>query len=104
MAVIAPAPTVPAPIAMPPQPRTIDETGLPFSFLCDLVLKVLYFNGSMLGREIARHVCLPFPFVEVTLRFLADEGYCSSAGVRTAALEPGEPINAGMEHGISSAG
>jgi len=104
MAVIAPAPTVPAPIAMPPQPRTIDETGLPFSFLCDLVLKVLYFNGSMLGREIARHVCLPFPFVEVTLRFLADEGYCSSAGVRTATLEPGEPINAGMEHGISSAG
>jgi len=104
MAVLAPAPTVTAPIAMPPAPRTLDETGLPFSFLCDLVLKVLYFNGNMLGRDIANHVCLPFPFIEATLRFLADEGYCSSAGVRTATLAPGEPINAGMEHSISTAG
>src|SRR6202165_5163038 len=105
MAVRAPAPVATsAPIALPPAPRTIEETGLPFSFVCDLLLKVLYFNGSMLGREIALHTCLPFAFVETTLRFLADEGYCSSTGVHTATLEPGEPINAGMQHAISSSG
>ncbi len=100
---VAPAP-VAAPIALPPEPRSSEETGLPFSFVCDLVLKVLYFNGSMLGRDIARHICLPFSFVETTLRFLADEGYSSSVGVQTATLEPGEPINAGMQHMISSTG
>jgi len=104
MAVSAAPTPVAAPIALPPAPRTADETGLPFSFVCDLVLKVLYFNGSMLGGAIARHVCLPFEFIESTLRFLSDEGYCSSSGVRTATLDPGEPINAGMQHSISTSG
>lgn len=94
----------PAPIALPPPPRTAEETGLPFSFVCDLVLKVLYFNGSMIGRDLARHVCLPFPFVETTLKFLADEGYCSSTGVRGVQLEEGETINAGMSYTISGTG
>jgi predicted ATPase with chaperone activity len=93
-----------APIALPPAPRSAEETGLPFSFVCDLVLKVLYFNGSMLGRDIANHVCLPFAFVETTLRFLADEGYSASTGVRTAGLQEGEAINAGMQYIISSTG
>ncbi len=77
MAVQAPPAPVSAPIAMPPPPRTAEETGLPFSFVCDLVLKVLYFNGTMLGRDIADHLCLPFVFIETTLRFLADEGYAA---------------------------
>src|SRR5205807_5128978 len=64
ISVTAPAPPVAAPIALPPVPRTAEETGLPFSFVCDLILKVLYFNGSMLGRDIAHHICLPFSFVE----------------------------------------
>ena len=104
MAVTAPAPPVAAPIALPPVPRTAEETGLPFSFVCDLILKVLYFNGSMLGRDIAHHICLPFSFVETALRFLGDEGYCSSVGMRAVNLDPGEHINAGMQHLISSTG
>ena len=105
MAVIAPV-SAPAssPIALPPAPRTAEETGLPFSFVCDLVLKVLYFNGSMLGRDIANHLCLPFSFIDTTSRFLADEGYCSSTGMHTATLDPGEPINAGMQHMITTTG
>ena len=104
MAVSAPPAHVPAPIALPPVPRTAEETGLPFSFVCDLVLKVLYFNGSLLGRDIASHVCLPWAFIETTLRFLGDEGYCSSAGVKSVPLHPGESINAGMQYQISSTG
>ena len=99
----SPAPA-PASIALPPNPRTVEETGLPFSFICDLVLKVLYFNGSMLGRDIAAHIRLPFGLVGGMLKFLADEGYISTAGVRMTSLDPGEDITAGMEHQISSAG
>ncbi len=103
MAVSYSAP-VAAPIALPPQPRSLEETGLPFTFICDLVLKILYFNGSMLGREIAAHSCLPFGFLETTLKFLADEGFTSTAGVRMTSLEPGETISAAMEHQISGTG
>jgi len=93
-----------APIAFPPVPTSLEETGLPFSFLCDLVLKVLYYNGSMLGRDLANHVCLPFPLVEQTIKFLADEGYCGSTGVRMSHIESGESISAGMQYLISTAG
>lgn len=103
MAVLAPAPAS-APIALPPQPRTAEETGLPFSFICDLLLKVLYFNGNMLGRDLAAHTCLPFSFLETTLKFLADEGYISTTGVRMTSLSHGETISAGMEHQISTTG
>ncbi len=103
MVVSLPAP-VSSPIALPPQPRVIEETGLPFSFICDLVLKILYFNGSMLGREIAAHTCLRFAILETALKFIADEGYTSTAGVRMTSLAPGESISAAMEHQISSTG
>ena len=103
MAVLLPT-AVPSPIALPPAPRTAEETGLPFSFICDLVLKVLYFNGTMMGRDISEHTHLPFPFVESTLKFLGDEGYTTAAGVRMTSLAPGEPINAGMQYQISSTG
>lgn len=103
MAVESPA-SAPSPIALPPPLRAAEDTGLPFSFVCDLVLKVLYFNGSMLGRDLARHLCLPFSFVETTLKFLADEGYTSSAGVRLAQLDEGESINAGMQYSITTTG
>ena len=69
MATAAAIPTtqVPAPIALPPPPRSVDETGLPVSFINYLVLKVIYFNGSMLGRDIAAHTCLEARFIEQKL-------------------------------------
>jgi hypothetical protein len=100
----ASASRVPSQIAYPPLPRTVEATGLPFSFLCDLVLKVLYFHGGMLGGDIARHVCLPFSLVERTLKFLSDEGYCASTGVQMTALDAGESIGTGLQFLISSAG
>src|SRR5258708_3703305 len=79
---------LPTPIAFPPVPKTAEETGLPFTFVCDLILKVLYFNGGMLGRDLARHTCVPFTLIESVMKFLSDEGYCSSTGMRTATLDP----------------
>jgi len=91
-------------ITLPPAPRTAEETGLPFSFLCDLALKILYFNGGMVGRDLAAHVCLPFTLLEQTLRFLADQGYCSSAGMQVTNLASHEPLAAGMGYTISTTG
>ena len=58
----------------------------------------------MLGRDLAAHTCLPFSFLEGTLKFLADEGYISTTGVRMTSLAHGESLNAGMEHQISGTG
>jgi len=48
---------------VPPLPRTIDETHLSPSFIAELLVKVLYFNGEMLGAAVADYVCLPFTAV-----------------------------------------
>jgi predicted ATPase with chaperone activity len=38
----------------------VEETGLPESFLSDLILKLLYTRGMMAGHEIASALCLHF--------------------------------------------
>lgn len=91
-------------IEVPAEPTSIEESGLPFSFICDLVLKVLYFHGGMQGRELSDHVCLPFAFVEAALKFLADEGYTSSAGLRVKNLSDEKSIAEGMQYVISGTG
>ena len=47
----------------PPQPRSVEETGLALTFLADLALKTIYLRGSLLGHEIADVVKLPFATV-----------------------------------------
>lgn len=42
------------------EPRTIEETGLPQSFLEDLTLKLLYTQKELTGGEIAAELCLHF--------------------------------------------
>src|SRR5262245_25197701 len=58
-----------APIA----PRTLAETGLSLAFISDLVLKLLYSRGNMLGMQLSRQACLPFKILEEALLFLKDE-------------------------------
>jgi predicted ATPase with chaperone activity len=41
-------------------PRTKEETGLPESFLSELILKILYAGGVMQGHGIASELCLNF--------------------------------------------
>ncbi|TWT37119.1 hypothetical protein KOR34_20660 [Posidoniimonas corsicana] len=48
----------------PEEPRTLEETGLSIAFIDDLVLKVVQNAGSISGREIAEHVCLPLAVLE----------------------------------------
>ena len=91
-------------IPCPPPPRSAEQLGLPFSVVTDLALKVLYFNGSLLGRDLAEHLCLPFELVEPALRFLGEQDYVASSGMRGATTQAGEPLNAAMQWALSGPG
>ncbi len=54
----------------PVAPRSLDETGLPVSLIESLICKRLAVDGTTSGREIARHVCLPFGVLESLLQSL----------------------------------
>src|SRR2546430_15922642 len=59
-----PAPEIP----LPPEPGSIDQTGLTLGFLSDLALKTLYLRGQMTMAEIASSLGLPI--VNVTDRVM----------------------------------
>ncbi len=67
----APAQAAPAPA--PRSPATLAESGLHLGQLCDLVLKQLYLQGTLLGGDIARGTRLPFSIVDEALRALRDQ-------------------------------
>jgi len=54
----------------PAEPRTLEETGLSVSLVESLVCKFLIQVGGGSGREIAKHVCLPFGVLDGILQAL----------------------------------
>ncbi len=65
----------------PPEPKTMEDTGLSLGFLSDLALKILYFRGYAAGADLAEQMCLPFAGVtERVLDFLKREMLCEIRG------------------------
>ncbi len=64
--------STPAPHA-PRAPQSLAEAGLTLGFVADMVLKLLYAHGSLVGLELAHQMRLPFPIIEEALRFLKDQ-------------------------------
>ncbi len=62
----------PAPEA-PVTPESLREAGLSPGFLCDMLLRSVYTRGSMIGRDMAQLLCLPFKVIRESLKFLKDE-------------------------------
>jgi predicted ATPase with chaperone activity len=56
-----------------PQPQTVEETGLDFSMILDLVVKAIYFAGRPAARQIAAQIALPFGVVDEVLQFMKRE-------------------------------
>jgi predicted ATPase with chaperone activity len=56
-----------------PQPLTVEETGLEFSTLLELVVKSIYFGGRPTAQQIAGQIALSFPIVDEILTFLKRE-------------------------------
>ena len=46
-------------IPLPPEPQSLEQTGLTLGFLSDLALKTLYLRGQMTMAEIASSLGLP---------------------------------------------
>ena len=67
----------------PPEIASIADTGLNLGFLADLTLKVMYFEGTISGYDIAQRVRLPFAgVIEEALEFLRREQFCEVRGAR----------------------
>lgn len=45
---------------IPREINSVADTGLSMNFLSDLVMKVVYFRGTISGSEVANHIGLPF--------------------------------------------
>ncbi len=66
---------------IPTQPNSIEETGLGKGFLTDLVLKVIYFQGSITGQRLEETIKLPFlNVIDKILDFLKLEEYVDITG------------------------
>lgn len=62
------------------QPQTIEETGLDFSMILDLVVKSIYFAGRPAARQIAAQLALSFPVIDEVLAFLKREQLAEVVG------------------------
>jgi hypothetical protein len=87
----------------PPAPSSIADLGLPFSFICDLLLKILYFNGNVLGRELTDMACLPWPVTSAAISFLTKENFCGTTGARGAS-NAHEEFAEGLEYVLTTSG
>jgi hypothetical protein len=54
----------------PPVPDSIEQTGIAAAVIEQLVLKFLYFQGEMLGRDLARELGLEFSLIDPLLEGL----------------------------------
>lgn len=58
----------------PPEPRTLEETGLKLNLLTDLALKQLHYSGAATGVQVATELRLPWTgVVEGVMDFLTTE-------------------------------
>ena len=60
---------------VPPVPETLQETGLAESTLQQLILKMLYARGDMLGRELSEALGLKFSLIEGTIDFFKQQHF-----------------------------
>lgn len=62
-------------------PRSVEETGLPFLFLAELIAKVLYQRGQLRLPELAAHLKLNVGVIDPLIAFLRAEKLCETARI-----------------------
>jgi predicted ATPase with chaperone activity len=60
---------------VPPAPETLEETGLAGSLVQQLILKMLYSRGDMLGRDLSEALGLTFSLIEELIEFFKHQHY-----------------------------
>ncbi|HEX3607676.1 MAG TPA: ATP-binding protein, partial [Candidatus Dormibacteraeota bacterium] len=109
MTTLSLAPSAPPAPNFPSRPESWDDLGVPQNLVADIVLKLLYFNGMLQGREIAQRACVPWPFISEVLKGLSDQACVQSTGFRQGIaagprLLPDEDIGAAMTYAIATTG
>jgi hypothetical protein len=99
----APAVITGGPDFCPAEPVSLSDAGLPFSFICDLVLRVLYFHGNLVGRDLGALICLPWPITSEAVSFLTKENFCGTTGSHSA-NGADEEFAEGLEYVLTAAG
>ena len=66
--------------AIPPTPEKLADTGLSADAVRDLLLKVLYVQGSRTGQHLADFLRLPFPLVDEELLTLQHRRFIEVRG------------------------
>jgi len=61
---------------VPPQARTLPDTGLSRAFLIELALKTIHYSGQPSANHITERMCLPPAIVLELLNMLADDHLC----------------------------
>ena len=64
---------------LPPSPRTVEETGLSFLFLTELLCKILFLRGRISLADLSSHIKLPVSVLESVLDFMRAEHLCELA-------------------------
>lgn len=59
-----------------PAPHTLEETGLSFFFVLELIAKILYRGGQLKLSELASRIHLPISVLEPILAFMRNERLC----------------------------
>jgi hypothetical protein len=59
-----------------PAPRTLEETGLSFFFILELIAKILYRGGQLKLSELSNRIHLPISVLEPILAFMRNERLC----------------------------
>jgi predicted ATPase with chaperone activity len=70
MTLAAAAPDCDLDCVVPPVPERLEDTGLTSAMLEQLLLKILYFRGEVMGRDLALAVGLQYSIIEETLELL----------------------------------
>ncbi len=67
---------------MPPAPRTLDESGLTFDQVLQLVIKLLHVAGDLSGAELGERLGLRYSVLEPVLQHLRTSYLCEVLGRR----------------------
>lgn len=70
------AATVAADTSIPRPPRSIHETGLPFLFLAELTVKILFLRGQVRLADLSNHLKLGAGVLDPIIAFLRSEKLC----------------------------
>ena len=79
MSAAQPIPLPLEPSSLPPPPQSVEDTGVDFSLLVELVAKVLYTRGQLRLPDLSAHVQLPVGVVTGLIVFMRSERLCEMA-------------------------